>query len=106
MDKVHMGRLLERAIRKKGLNISEVAVALNINRRTLYNWFKQDVLDEHKLKKVTEVIKDGLLLYTTKQTELRITTSEPLTDNDELYWHEKYTELLDRYSRLIRTKKP
>jgi transposase-like protein len=106
MDKVHMGRLLERAIRKKGLNISEVAVALNINRRTLYNWFKQDVLDEHKLTKVSDIIKEGLLLYTTRQKELRITTSEPLGDNDELYWHEKYTDLLNRYSRLIKTKKP
>jgi hypothetical protein len=106
MDNVHMGQLLERAIRKKGLNISEVAVALNINRRTLYNWFKQEFLDEHKLTKVSEIIKDGLLLYTKKQTELSITTSESLGDNDELYWHEKYTDLLDRYSRLIKTKKP
>jgi plasmid maintenance system antidote protein VapI len=46
MKNIHMGQLLERVIRRKGINISELAAALGITRRTLYNWFKLEIIDE------------------------------------------------------------
>ncbi|RZK22651.1 MAG: hypothetical protein EOO43_09375 [Flavobacterium sp.] len=56
MIEIHMGELLERAIRRKGLNISELAIALNITRRTLYNWFKQEAIDEVTMERLSKVI--------------------------------------------------
>lgn len=38
MDELHMGQLLEKAIRKKGLNITAIARAIGVQRRTMYNW--------------------------------------------------------------------
>jgi hypothetical protein len=52
------GILLERAIRRKQLNISELAVALNITFKTLYNWFKRKVIDEgiiERYRKLTHI---------------------------------------------------
>ncbi|MDB5019809.1 MAG: hypothetical protein JWQ28_936, partial [Pedobacter sp.] len=37
----HYGQILERAIRRNGNSISDVARLLNINRRSVYNWFNQ-----------------------------------------------------------------
>jgi plasmid maintenance system antidote protein VapI len=55
-----MGELLERAIRKKGVNITELARALNITRRTMYNLFKQEVIDKGTMERISEVIKYDL----------------------------------------------
>lgn len=101
-----MGQQLEQVIRRYGLTISDVALALKINRRTLYNWFKQEVLDEHKVSRVSEILEDGLHMYTRKHKELIETTDETLPDDDELYWQEKYIELVNSYTRLLKSKKP
>ena len=57
MNELHMGELLEKAIRRKGLNITELAIALSVTRRTLYNWFKLERIDELVMERISEVIK-------------------------------------------------
>jgi plasmid maintenance system antidote protein VapI len=56
MSDIHMGELLERAIRKKGVNITELARALNITRRTMYNLFKREVIDKGTMERISSVI--------------------------------------------------
>jgi DNA-binding XRE family transcriptional regulator len=41
---IHMGQLLEKVIRKKGLNISKLAKAIGVDRRSMYNWFAEPEL--------------------------------------------------------------
>ena len=100
-----MGQLLERVIRRKGLNISELATALGITRRTLYNWFKQEVIDEAIMERVSSVIVYDLTLNAPKPTIVQEVVVEPTQENpiekDEAYWQNRYIDLLERYSGLL-----
>ncbi|RZL02588.1 MAG: XRE family transcriptional regulator [Pedobacter sp.] len=96
-----MGELLERAIRRKGLNITELALALNITRRTLYNWFKQEVIDEATMEKISSVIKYEFNAHKSNPTIIKVVQATPLIVKDEAYWQDRYIDLLERYAKLL-----
>jgi len=95
-----MGELLERAIRRKGLNITEIAFAMKVTRRTLYNWFKQDVIDRETMERLSTIVK-----YDVESNLPGIFTTEvedPIIPiKDEAYWQGRYIDLLERYSSLL-----
>ena len=95
-----MGELLERAIRRKGLNITEIAFAMKVTRRTLYNWFKQDVIDRETMERLSTIVK-----YDVESNLPGIFTTEvkdPIIPiKDEVYWQGRYIDLLERYSSLL-----
>jgi len=101
MNEIHMGQLLEGAIRRKGLNITQIADALNVSRRTLYNWFKQEVIDEHVMERISGVIVYDAASIKPKPTIIKPITPESLLDKDEAYWQDKYIDLLERYAKLL-----
>jgi hypothetical protein len=101
MDEIHMGQLLERAIRKTGFRITEIAAALGISRRTIYNWFKLEVIDESIMGRISDVIRhDFSSGKPNAMISLRNADSSPL--KDDAYWKDKYKNLLERYSNLIK----
>ncbi|RZK63881.1 MAG: XRE family transcriptional regulator, partial [Pedobacter sp.] len=53
---IHMGELLERAVKQRGMSLTQIAIALNISRRTLYNWFKQETIDEVIMQRISKVM--------------------------------------------------
>jgi predicted transcriptional regulator len=53
----HHGKTVEYVIRKKGHNIGDLAKALNVSRRKLYNLFNQPALDFHVIYQIGEIIK-------------------------------------------------
>ena len=101
MNELHMGELLERAIRRKGLNITELAAALNITRRTLYNWFKLEVIDELTMDRISEVIKYDVSSENLNPVVVKDIKDESSIVKDEAYWQDRYIDLLERYSELI-----
>jgi transcriptional antiterminator len=102
MGEIHMGKLLERAIRRKGLNITEIAVALGISRRTIYNWFKLEVIDESIMGKISDVIRHDFSSGKPKTFIIRSKTADSSPLEDDAYWKDKYINLLERYSDLIK----
>jgi AcrR family transcriptional regulator len=107
MDNIHMGRLLEKVIRKKGINISELAAALNVTRTTIYNWFKKEVIDEVTMERISSVISyDIHSSDKTKATIIRAPIVEPSLqeEKDDEYWRNKYVDLLERYAKLLEKK--
>jgi AcrR family transcriptional regulator len=106
MENIHMGQLLERVVRRKGLNISELAAALGITRRTLYNWFKLEVIDEVTMNRISSVIVYDLNSHIQKPTIVDKVSVEPQGESqvvvkDEAYWQDRYIDLLERYSGLL-----
>jgi transcriptional regulator with XRE-family HTH domain len=95
-----MGELLERAIRRKGLNITEIASAMNVTRRTLYNWFKQEIIDKDTMAKLSSIVTYDVVSSKPKTTIYKIEDGQtPI--KDEAYWQDRYIDLLERYSSLI-----
>lgn len=104
MSELHMGELLERAIRRKGMNITELAAALNITRRTLYNWFKLERIDEVTMERISGVIKYEINTSNINPVITKSSSSEPSITKDEAYWQARYIDLLERYSKLLQSK--
>ena len=104
-----MGQLLEKVIRRKGINISELANALKITRRTLYNWFKQEVIDEVTMQRISSVIVYDFYAEAQKPQIIRqhhdVSIKETPTTDDEAYWQNRYIDLLERYSDLLTTRR-
>ena len=101
-----MGRLLERVIRKKGLNISELARAIGVHRRSLYNWFAEPELKVEILEKISEAIGHD---FSAEFPTTFIKKPEPANPDqvikDDEFWKNKYIDLLERYSDLLSKNK-
>jgi hypothetical protein len=107
MSEIHMGKLLEKVVRKKELNITELALAIGVQRRTMYNWFATPNLSETILRRISRVI-----VYDFKGTgdtpsivtpDIVDIATELVTSKNEEYWKDKYIDLLERYSTILRT---
>jgi len=87
----HRGSELEKVIRKKGINISELARKIGVNRRSLYNWFKEKNLKASIFEKIAKAIN-----YDTKE-------SHPVSNENHGadYWRDKYISLLERYVQVL-----
>jgi len=95
-----MGELLERAIRRKGLNITEIACAMDITRRTLYNWFEKPVIDRETMERFSSIISYDDISVQPK-TNVADIKHPQLQLKDEAYWQDRYIDLLERYSSLL-----
>jgi len=103
MSEIHMGELLEQVIRRKGLNITDLALALNITRTTLYNWFKQEFIDQATMERISGVIKYDINTNQMEPIILNTALTEPIVIKDEAFWQDKYIDLLERYAKLLST---
>jgi transcriptional regulator with XRE-family HTH domain len=108
----HYGQILERAIRRNGNSISDVARLLNINRRSVYNWFNQAQLRPEILYKIGHVINydfsvDLPHLFTPEDflRKPRLTINkqgELMEDTTNSHsWQQKYIDLLEKYNSLL-----
>jgi transposase-like protein len=97
MNGIHMGELLEKAMKKKGMSVSAVAIALDINRRTLYNWFKQKTFNKEIMQKISSlmVLDKHLIEILPNNTILEKSNLQ------ESCWQNKYIDLLEKYNELL-----
>lgn len=110
---MHMGQVLEGAIRKKGQNISELARLLQVNRRTVYHWFEQAELSQQTVEKLGAALKHD---FSKEFPELFKENSEARSNPESLsieelkekeeYWKNKYIDLLERYVDLLAQENP
>jgi len=104
MEGIHMGQLLEGAIRRKGLNITQIASALNVTRRTLYNWFKQETIDEFTMERIANVVSCDFFSIK-PEPAIATAVEDGEVVKDDAYWKDRYIDLLERYSELINAKR-
>ena len=107
------GEILERAVLRQEISISELSKRMNVSKRTLYNWFGQRTLDKRVLWAVGIIIRhdfieefgadfSGRNQPATERNEwhskeLVTSISEELTQ----YWMRKYINLLEEYNQLV-----
>ncbi len=105
--KINKGQVLERAVRRSTLNISDLAKMLNVNRRSIYNWFRQEELREEIFVKVGEVINFNFLIEFPELfngESAAINAADSADPSEVTYWKDKYIDLLERYSDLLSHK--
>jgi hypothetical protein len=103
---IHQGSIIEKAIRNSGISIAEVSRRLNVNRKTIYNWFDQPRLSIDNVKQVGEAI-----MYDFSKDfpdfSFKSLPNSPTAKSDAAarevmdeinYWKMKYAELLEKYN--------
>jgi transcriptional regulator with XRE-family HTH domain len=112
MTKLNAGEIVEHAVRRQNVNISELSRRMKVNRRTLYNWFQQKSLNADVICGIGQVINydfskdfnDELNSSAVKgSARILNVKSDRDSKNSETvyYWMEKYIALLEDYKKLL-----
>jgi hypothetical protein len=113
----HQGQTVEKVLRRDGHSISEVARIMNVNRRSIYNWFNQPALRQEIIYKIghgimhdfsvefPELFKPADFVFKTKAAASLedYKKQEPTwqESNESAQWKEKYMELMPKYKKLL-----
>jgi hypothetical protein len=105
---LHHGEIIEKVIRREGHSLTNLAKIMNVNRRSIYNWFMQQRLKPETILKIGRAIKHD---FSVEFPELFVSDDfkeEPIIkanlENDFNGWKEKYIGLLERYNLLLELK--
>jgi hypothetical protein len=112
----HQGQIVEYIVRKNGYSISDLAKALEVNRRSMYNWFNQKELKWDVIYRIGYVIrhdfsKEFPLLFTSEDFKGMYAPKSSVvflevnnkTGGDD-HWKDKYLNLLERYNTELLNK--
>jgi lambda repressor-like predicted transcriptional regulator len=109
---LNYGQIIERRVRICGYSISALARLVNVNRRSVYNWFNQPMLKTDIIYQIGHAIEhdfsiefpdlfkpedfqfDKKNLLSIEQRMLQIEAEK------ELIWKERYLALLERFTKL------
>lgn len=108
------GEVLERLVRRDRMGISELSRKLNVSRRTIYNWFRQDRLNQVVIWQVCKLLgqdistafPDAFIEYNAEQ-ESKIAEHDQMgaETNSVYFWMNKYIHLLEKYNDLLADEK-
>ncbi|QNL47934.1 helix-turn-helix domain-containing protein [Olivibacter sp. SDN3] len=108
----HYGEIIEKVMRRNGYSISEAARIMNVNRRSIYNWFDQPKLKDQIIFKIgcalkydfsvefpelfsSEDFQRAFSASKTKQSAIRDETEKTS------FWKDKYIQLLEEYNNML-----
>jgi hypothetical protein len=109
--RLHQGEIVELAIRRNSINISEISRRMNVNRRSIYNWFRRDSLKIETICEIGYIInydfsqdfpnefaKDGFAIV-----ERFMNEKNGITDpvNSVHFWMNKYITLLEIHNDML-----
>ena len=107
---LHHGQTVERIIRRNGYSIAELARIIQVNRRSVYNWFNQRHLKPEIIFRIGSVLNHDFSsefpsLFVKGETigksTLHYTESADNAGMNDSNWKDKYIELLEKYNELL-----
>ncbi|WP_413666725.1 hypothetical protein ACEN9X_19565 [Mucilaginibacter sp. Mucisp86] len=108
---VHCGEIVESVVRRSHTGLSEISRKIGISRQTMYNWFKNPILNMADIIKIGAVIEYDFsgefppLVNEEAPSALKIQDTDPLPGESrnqaKYYWMEKYIRLLERYNEIL-----
>ncbi|MBL4676725.1 MAG: TetR family transcriptional regulator [Mucilaginibacter sp.] len=107
----HHGSIIEYVVRKHGYNISDLARELDVNRRSIYNYFGSQILKPNVIFQIGRVIRHDFSkefpeIFEAEEFQDAFDIQpkfgvESVLSTDEAEYKEKYLELLERYNELL-----
>lgn len=112
---IHVGEVIEEIVRSNQLSISDLARRIHVNRRSVYNWFKQKNLRPYTLQRICYVLVYDFSIKLPEffNKEFPITNLPPSGDKSEpqaepeadqnavQYWMNKYIYILEKYNEIL-----
>jgi len=118
--KLNYGKAVEKRVRQSGHSVTKLASLINVNRRSIYNWFNQEYLDSYIIHRIGSAINYNFSIdfpelfsnaevtpakLDNKQPQVKLPAEEvaqaPVPKIEEDYWKEKYVILLKKYCELV-----
>ncbi|WP_214228055.1 helix-turn-helix domain-containing protein [Pedobacter sp. B4-66] len=111
--KANTGEIVELVIRRKNINISKLSRRMEVNRSTLYSWFKQKQLPIEVIRAIGKAIDHDFSEEFRDEFNKRGSSDighsplNPATieqdNNQEIvtYWMQKYIILLEEYNAAV-----
>jgi transcriptional regulator with XRE-family HTH domain len=107
------GEIVEKAVRRSGISIAELARRINVDRRTIYYWFKQINLSVDTISKIGEGINhdfsNDFPELTQQLNQITLIKNHVNKDSDVeviRFWKHKYISLLEKYNEMLTQKSP
>jgi len=106
MSEIDTGAILERAVRRSGISIAELARRIHVNRRSVYYWFSQKSLSPITVHKVGFILgHDFSIELAEAPYDYSAGTAAFGRDIYEVesasYWKSKYIDLLEKYNNQL-----
>ncbi|WP_052265956.1 helix-turn-helix transcriptional regulator [Pedobacter kyungheensis] len=109
------GEILERLVRRDRMGISELSRKLKVSRRTIYNWFAQERIDQEIIWQVGRLLGQDLsidfpdafpvpLSGQLKGQAIDQVKPDHSNANAVHFWMNKYISLLEKYNDLLSAK--
>lgn len=111
----HYGQIVEYWVRKNGYSITDLATELDVNRRSIYNYFQNKYLKIDIILKIGRVIRHDFskefpeyftpedFEYGYKGRPVAMFAGAAENDSDE-NWKDKYLNLLEAYNEALITR--
>lgn len=109
---LHHGSIIELAVRRKSVSISEISRRMHVNRRSIYNWFQQSSLRIELICEIGYIIgydfsqdfpdefdSNGFAILENLVHNSKRGAEE--STNSAHFWMTKYITLLERYNDLL-----
>lgn len=105
---LHHGEIIEKVVRREGPSLTDLAKLMNVNRRSIYNWFMQRRLKPEIILRIGRAMKhdfsvDFPELFKPEDFKDEIPMKAEMEHNLD-GWKEKYIDLLERYNLLLEFK--
>jgi predicted transcriptional regulator len=106
----HNGQIIEYVVRRKGYNLTALSLALDINRRSIYNWFQDKNLKIKYIHKIGNIINHDFSVefpefsITTNFEPEKIKKESPSVIEANINYQLKYIELLEKFNGLLADK--
>ena len=102
---IHYGQIAETVVRRNCQSITQFASLIDVNRRSVYNWFKQKDLSPAIIYKIGVAINHDFSvempkLFSAEDFKENKSLS-PAESKVEVAWKDKYLDLLDDYTVLL-----
>jgi lambda repressor-like predicted transcriptional regulator len=105
----HYGQLVEYAVRRRGVSLTDLAANLGVNRRTIYNWFESPYLKNNIIYRIGISINHDFSVefpqYFTAEMfssdKVRASIQPINNDNNSSEWKDKYIDLLEKYNSIL-----
>lgn len=102
----HHGKIIKFTLKKSNYNLSDLAKSMNVNRRTLYNWFNQEKIKKEIIFRIGCIIRHNFLkefpeMFSSDEFDvINMPKNHQLKGNERNGWRNKYLLLLEEYNKI------
>lgn len=75
---IHIGKIIKKAVKKKGISVTDFADKINYSRRNVYEIFDRETIDTSLLIKINKILEENLFIHYLSESDINeLKNSQP-----------------------------